>query len=114
MPRGQSHAQCELRQTANRKSTQNPQSVLRQWTEKKVTDKESEEAGQDQKRPSPNFSCRPKEQGEHEIELDQHREVPPGCVQIHEVHLDIDKPQAKQAQNDPRIDRFQFLNAWRD
>src|SRR5439155_12379213 len=60
-----------------------------------------------QKGSRPESACRPKEQGKDQIKLDQHGEIPPRRVQVHEVRLNIDETETEQAQNDAVIHRFE-------
>src|SRR6059058_2701889 len=36
------------------------------------------------------------------------------CVEVHEIHLNIDEAQAEQAQNDAAVHGFQPRNEWRE
>src|ERR1700738_331955 len=114
MPQPKRHAERKFGKSPNSESAEHPQSVLRPDSEKKITHKKSERAGGDQKNPCAEFSRGPKEQGKDQIELDQHREIPPSRVQIHEVHLDVNETQPEQAENDPPVDRFETRNEWRN
>src|SRR5580704_1255396 len=114
MPNSKRHAERKFGKSADSESAEHPQSILRPDSEKKITHKKSERAGGYQKNPGAEFSRGPEEQGKDQIELDQHREIPPGRVEIHKVHLDVDETQPEQAKNDPRVDRFEARDEWRN
>src|SRR5262249_19005210 len=48
----------------------------------------------------------------NQIKLDQHGEVPPGRVEVHEIHRDIDEPEAKEAEDDATVYRFEAGDEW--
>src|SRR6266513_84504 len=110
MPHRQRHPERKFRQSTNCETAEYPQSVLRPEDEQDVARKKSCSASDEQKPPWSNTPRYPEEQGKDRIELDQHGEVPPRRVQIHEVHLDIDEPQAEQAENDAIVHRFEASN----
>src|SRR6266567_8926504 len=114
MPHCQRHTERELRQTADRKTTENPQSILRPDDEQKIARKKSGSARDQQKGPRSESASYAKEQGKDQIKLDQHGEIPPCRVEVHEVFLNIDEPQTEQAQNDAGIHWFETGYEWRN
>ena len=75
-------------------STHNP--FCGQSTSKHVTRKKSRGTSDYQKPQRSNPPRYPEEQGKDQIELDQHGEVPPRRIQIHEIHRDIDEAKTEQ------------------
>src|SRR4030095_7298132 len=106
MPHRQRHSERKFRQSTNCETTEYPQSVLRPEHEQDVARKKSCGASDEQKPPWSKPPRCPKQQVKDQIKLDQHGEVPPRRVEIHEVHLDIDEPEAEQAQDDAIVDRL--------
>src|SRR5512132_4266982 len=110
MPHCQRHPERKFRQSTNCETAEYPQSVLRPEDEQDVARKKSRSASDEQKPPWSNAPRCPEEQGKEQIELDEHGEIPPRRVEIHEVHLDIDEPQTDQAQDDAIVYRFETRN----
>jgi hypothetical protein len=121
MPHAEDHAQGELRQPANGEAAENPQPMLGINEKHDIARRESEGAGEEQETPWPDFLGAPKEQGKDQIKLNQHGEVPPGGIEVHEVHRDIDEAQSEQAQDnatvhglETRDERREEVNQMRD
>src|ERR1043166_3761080 len=87
--------------------------MLRIDNQHQVTHKKSDRARHQQELEWSQFLHRPEQHWKEQIKLYQHGKVPPGCVQIHEVHRDIDESQPEQAQNNSTIHRFESGDEWR-
>src|SRR5437773_6814900 len=81
--------------------------MLRINIEHQIANEKSKRTCTEQIGPRSKFSCGPKEQGKNQIKLNEHGEVPPGSVEVHEVHRDIDEAEAEKTQDDPLVDRLQ-------
>ena len=79
-----------------------------------VTGEKSDGTREEQKPPRTNASCREEKQWKNQIELDQHGEVPPGRVEVYEIHLNIDEAQTQETKDDAVVHRFQARNKRRE
>src|SRR6266568_360627 len=107
MPHRERHTERELRQTTNGETAKHPQTILWPNDEQQIAGEKSSGTRNQQKAPWSETARRPKEEGKDQIKLDQHGEIPPGGVEVHEVHLNIDEAEAEQAQHNAVIHRFE-------